>query len=103
MIKETGLSGDILSALKNIFQKYTCIEKVALYGSRAKGAFNERSDIDLIVYGQDVDRFVINQIIMDIDDSNIPYLVDLQSFHELKNHQLIDHIKRVGLVVYARN
>ena len=45
MVNEIGLNNDILSLLKNTFQKYAGIEQVKLYGSRAKGTFNERSKI----------------------------------------------------------
>ena len=37
----------------------TCkLEKVVLFGSRARGTNRERSDIDLAVSGGGVDRFV---------------------------------------------
>ncbi len=103
MINDIGLSQDILSLLKNTFKKYTGIEQVKLYGSRAKGTFNERSDIDLVTYGKDLDRFVLNQVLLDLDDSSIFYLVDLQNFHDLKNRQLIEHIERVGRVIYKKS
>jgi len=102
MINETGLSKDVLTLLKNVFEKYNGIQQVTLYGSRAKGSFNERSDIDLVVYGKDLDRFVLNQVLLDLDDSDIPYLVDLQNFYDLRNRQLIEHIERVGLVIYRQ-
>jgi len=102
MINETGLSKDVLTLLKNVFKKYNGIQQVTLYGSRAKGSFNERSDIDLVVYGKDLDRFVLNQVLLDLDDSDIPYLVDLQNFYDLRNRQLIEHIERVGLVIYRQ-
>ncbi len=40
---------------------------------------------------------------MELDDSDIPYQVDLQNYHDLKNKQLIDHIDRVGIEIYQRN
>lgn len=102
MTSGTGLNNNILSILGKIFEKQKDIEQVKLYGSRARGTYNERSDIDLIAYGEKLDRFKVNQIIMDLDDSEIPYLVDFQSFHDLKNNQLIEHINRVGLVIYNK-
>ena len=102
MIKESGLSNDILAMLKMTFKKYASIDQVKLYGSRAKGTFNERSDIDLVAYGKDLDRFIVNQVLLDLDDSNIPYMVDFQDFHDLKNCQLIEHIERVGQVIYSK-
>ena len=37
-------------------QKYS-IEKIILFGSRARGTNAERSDIDIAVYGGDFDHF----------------------------------------------
>lgn len=102
MIKESGLSNDILAMLKMTFKKYAGIEQVKLYGSRAKGTFKERSDIDLVAYGKALDRFVVSQVLLDLDDSDIPYMIDFQDFNELKNSQLIEHIERVGQVIYSR-
>lgn len=98
----TGLTPQTLDRLRQIFQLYPEVERVVLYGSRAKGVFHERSDIDLVVFGQQVERRVIAAILLDLDDSDIPLQVDLQCFHDLGNPQLIDHIRRVGVLVYAR-
>ncbi len=103
MKQKTGLTIEILTSLKKIFKKYAAIEQVKLYGSRAKGTFNERSDIDLVAYGKDITRFMIADLLLDLDDSDIPYMVDLQSYHDLKNNQLIEHINRVGLIIYDKD
>jgi len=86
--------------LENILKRFPAIEQVKLYGSRAKGTYNSRSDIDLVAFGQGIDRAVIAEVLMDLDDSDIPYLVDLQAYHDLRNPQLIDHVDRVGVVIY---
>ena len=100
MIKDIGLSAEVVTTLTETFARYPAIEEVKLYGSRAKGNFNDRSDIDLVAYGKGIDRHLISRVLMNLDDSDIPYLVDLQNFHDLKNQQLIEHINRVGLVIY---
>ncbi len=40
------------------FARICKLEKVVLFGSRARGTNRERSDIDLAVSGGGVDRFV---------------------------------------------
>lgn len=40
------------------FARICKLEKVVLFGSRARGTNRERSDIDLAVFGGGVDRFV---------------------------------------------
>jgi len=99
--EKTGLSPNILEILKQIFEKYNTIEQVKLYGSRAKGTFNDRSDIDLVAYGEDIEPSIIANVLLDLDDSDIPYLIDFQDFNSLKNYQLIEHINRVGIQIYS--
>lgn len=41
-----GITQNIINELNNIFHKYENIEKVIIFGSRAKGNFREGSDID---------------------------------------------------------
>lgn len=97
-----GLNDQVLEILRRICAKYPAIRQVKLYGSRAKGNYRENSDIDLVAIGE-IDRFYIANILLDLDETDIPYLVDLQSYSELKNRQLIEHIDRVGLVIYERD
>ena len=97
-----GLKEEEEQILKSIFSKYENLNKVVVYGSRAKGTFNERSDVDLVITESNIDRPLIGQIISEINNSNFPYLVDLQDFSTLKNKQLIEHINRVGKVFYNR-
>jgi len=98
----TGLSAEVLSELCSNFASHPHIEQVKLYGSRAKGTFTDRSDIDLAAFGSALTRSDIADVLLDFDDSNIPYQVDLQQFDDLKNRRLIDHINRAGVVIYQR-
>ncbi|WP_198243671.1 nucleotidyltransferase domain-containing protein [methane-oxidizing endosymbiont of Gigantopelta aegis] len=102
-MKTIGLDDRTLQTLRRIFSNYPGIQQVKLYGSRAKGTNHERSDIDLAVLGENVDRFMIADILLTLDDSDIPFLIDLQNYHDIKNRQLIEHIDRVGLVIYDRD
>ena len=40
--------------------KEHCVEKVILFGSRARGDFKERSDIDLAFYGGNSTNFILD-------------------------------------------
>lgn len=97
-----GLDEPVLITLRRIFAKYPTIRQVKLYGSRAKGSYRENSDIDLVAIGE-TDRFSIANILLDLDETDIPFLVDFQSYNELKNQQLIEHIDRIGVVIYDRD
>ena len=98
-----GLSKEVVAKLHQIFKTHPQIIQVKLYGSRAKGNYQEYSDIDLAVYGDGkLDRFIIADILTQINDSNIPYLIDIQDYHNIKNKNLIEHIDRVGIIIYQQ-
>ncbi len=95
-----GLSEDTIDKIKNIFANYPQVEKVILYGSRAKGSFQNGSDIDLTLIGKDIDLKLLHKIESELDDLLLPYTIDLSIFNLIENNNLIEHIKRVGVVFY---
>ena len=56
--KDTGIKEQVIKELKSMAKKCN-IEKIILFGSRARGDFKERSDIDLAVLGEQTDKFSI--------------------------------------------
>jgi len=98
---EYGLTSRTLNTLNSIFRKYHGIRQVVLYGSRAKGNFRAGSDIDIsLKTGDSFTRIDLLRIGNDFDDSDIPYFVDVSIYDKLSNRDLIDHINRVGKVLY---
>lgn len=98
-MNSSGLTKYTLNTLKSVFSNYPDVKEVILYGSRAKGNYSKRSDIDLVAKG-DMSRHVISRILMELEDSNILNSVDLQIYSELKNKDLINHIDRIGITIY---
>lgn len=88
--------------INEIFSKYPQIKKVVVYGSRAKGNFQEGSDIDLTIIEEEIPSSVLLELVNDFDDSLLPIKVDISIFSKLTNQDLIDHIKRVGQVFYKK-
>jgi predicted nucleotidyltransferase len=78
------------------------IDQVKLYGSRAKGKFTPRSDIDLVVFGEDIKSHDISGILLTLEDTNIPNLIDLQDYQTIQNQRLIQHIDRVGVLIFQK-
>ena len=73
-----------------------------LYGSRAKGNFKPGSDIDLTLFGPDINGDVLADIANALDDLLLPLVIDLSVYSMLDNQELIDHIDRVGVVFYDK-
>lgn len=97
-----GLSDNAISAINSIFKKFSVVEKAVLYGSRAKGNFRKGSDIDLTLFGNDLDSEILSKIRMEFDDSYLPYKFDVSIFSQLEDPEFIDHIKRVGVTFYEK-
>lgn len=97
-----GLSVDVINKIQSVFKKYSAIDKVILYGSRAKGNFKSASDIDLTLMTDNKDLSFLFKIENDIDDLLLPYKVDLSIYSLLDNENLKDHIQRVGVEFYLK-
>jgi predicted nucleotidyltransferase len=96
-----GLPDKTIEMINEIFAHYSKIEKVIIYGSRARGDYRNGSDIDLTIHG-DIsfnDKTHISDLIYELP---IPYTCDLSIFNDIKNENLTEHIERVGQVFYQR-
>lgn len=97
-----GLKEEQWEMLRNVFAKNPRIEKVILYGSRAKGTYKPFSDVDLTLVGQELSYNDLLDTINSIDDLLLPYLFDISLYQQLKDQALLDHIERRGIAVYHR-
>ena len=96
-----GLPERTMNILFSIFHKYQGIQQVILYGSRAMGNHKNGSDIDITLkVDNSFTRTDLLHIAGDLDDSNIPYLVDVCIYETLTNPDLKEHIDRVGKIIY---
>lgn len=95
-----GLTDDELKKLRTLFARQKEIEQVVLYGSRAKGNYKPFSDVDITLVGLDLTRRHLNQLVADIDESSLPYQFDISIFHAITNAELVEHIKRKGVLLY---
>ncbi len=97
-----GVEAEFCNELVELFSLESSIDEVVLYGSRAKGNFRAGSDIDLTIKGAGLTTNWLMELSVKIDDLLMPYLVDLSIFDHIENEDLVEHIKRVGKVVYKR-
>jgi len=97
-----GLPETTLATIRRILQQHPNVEKAVLYGSRAIGNYKNGSDIDLTLMGTALDHRTLSTIAGELDDSFIPYTVDLSLYDNLDHAELRAHIDRVGIVFYER-
>ena len=80
-----GLSEEYLEILNNlvILPLKNAGGEVWIFGSRARGDHKKFSDIDLLFELSDIPKGFVSQITEDIEESRIPYKVDLVNIKEL--------------------
>lgn len=96
-----GLEDLDIQKIQSVFTQFPEIQKVIIYGSRAKGNFKMGSDIDLTIVGENLSFSLLLSIRGVLADLNLPYLFDVSIFTSLENLDLIEHINRVGQEFYA--
>jgi len=98
-----GLSVETLEGMITAFVNIPTIEKVMLYGSRAKGNYRNGSDIDITLMGECLTLDNSVYLLMDIfEESSLPYSFDISIFKDIENKELVGHIERVGKVLYEK-
>lgn len=94
------ISEILLKDLQKIFNKYDEVNKVILFGSRARGDNKINSDVDLCLFGDKLTHLTFSKISMDIDELNTPLSFDILNFNELVKEALINNILKEGVEIY---
>lgn len=93
-----NISDRVYLGLKQLAQKHR-IKKVILFGSRARGDFYERSDIDIAVSGGNTAEFRL-----DVDENIHTLLMfDVVDLDGHISEELQKEINRDGVVIYEKN
>lgn len=96
-MRDTGIKENVITEIVELAQKYD-LQKVILFGSRARGDFQRASDIDLAVSGGNAAMFAVDveeetSTLLQFDVVNLD--LDLQD-------KLLESIKKEGLVLYEK-
>lgn len=98
-----GLKAEVLDSLIHVFESFQQIDSVLIYGSRAMGNWRPGSDIDLAIVlkaGTEATTTLLAEIREHLERLNLIYTIDLSFFDGIQNPALLNHIKRVGQVLY---
>lgn len=92
---KTGIKPIVIEEICDFARKYN-VKKVILFGSRARGDFKEKSDIDLAVQGGDFIRFML-----DVNEETSTLLsFDIINLDEEIQSELRESIEKEGKIVY---
>lgn len=96
-MNDTGIRPQVLMEIQELAKKYG-VEKVILFGSRARGDFKRTSDIDLAVKGGDFARFAL-----DVDEETSTLLkYDIIDLDRDIQDELRESIQKDGRVIYEK-
>ena len=92
-----GLSKTLLSEIRTLAAKHH-VHRVILFGSRARGDYHDRSDIDLAVEGGDFRDFTF-----DVDETTSTLLkFDFVNLNDKLSDELKTAIKTDGRIIYEK-
>ncbi|MCM1078143.1 MAG: nucleotidyltransferase domain-containing protein [Bacteroidales bacterium] len=97
MKMNTGLSEQHINVLKTACLRHPEIEAAILFGSRAKGCYKKGSDIDLAIKGTGITHNTVLLLKSELEDSMLPFFVDVLHYESISSPALREHIDRVGI------
>lgn len=96
-----GLASAIVTDFNRIFRHFSEIERVLIFGSRAKNTYKDSSDIDLAVIAPTMADDTFAQLWNAIDDLPLVFKVDLLHWDKLTDERLKTKILREGQLFYS--
>lgn len=97
LLEASGIKKELYCQILSLARKYR-VEKLILFGSRARGDWRAASDIDLAVSGGDFPRFAL-----DIEEASDTLLkFDMVNLNGPVQEELLDQIWKEGIVVYEK-
>ena len=101
--ENTGLGERDLQLIREAAQAQPQVSQLILFGSRAKGTYKPGSDVDLAIKGSAVTYETAVQLASTLNEEKpLPYFFDVVNYHEIGEKKLIEHIDRVGVVLFER-
>ena len=88
-----------LQLVLSVLRQHPEIESAILFGSRAKGTHSERSDVDMALTGS-LGALGAEAIAAELEELPLPYRFDVHDLAAITHAPLLEHIERVGMVIY---
>ena len=96
-MEDTGIREQVIQEICALARKYD-VDRVMLFGSRARGDFRRTSGIDLAVEGGDFVRFAL-----DVDEETSTLLkFDIVDLGRNIQEELLESIRREGRILYEK-
>lgn len=98
-----GITDSDLKYIIKLIESYNEIDEAILFGSRAMERQKVGSDIDIVLKGKNLEE-IAGEIGGKLnDESPLPYYFDVLDYDSITNLDLLNHIKRVGVIIYSKS
>ena len=97
-----GLKESELKVIIDYLKNFKEVQKVVIFGSRARGDYKEYSDIDLCVFTLNSATRIELPSKEELDNLRVPYLFDLAIWNQITNEKFKDRILRDGVVIWEK-
>lgn len=102
--ENTGLRESDLRLIREAVESLPEVRQLILFGSRAKGTHKTGSDVDLAIKGEAVNYDTAVRLADILNEQKpLPYFFDVVNYHGIREPRLIEHIDRVGMVLFERS
>ncbi|MBM9614413.1 nucleotidyltransferase domain-containing protein [Desulfobulbus rhabdoformis] len=96
------LNPKYIASIISIAKRDKAIKKVVLFGSWAMGNAKPGSDIDIALFGKNINKHTVASFQMALEEeTTIPHFFDILHFESLSNTDLIKHIVEYGVQIYS--
>jgi len=98
-----GLEAADLEQIREILKDHPEVDRGVIFGSRAKQTYKKGSDVDIALFGNDLERTVTSISSKLNEETLLPYKFDVVDYNAITSIDLKEHINRVGVVFYKKS
>ncbi len=99
LLEQINLNKELLEEIIDICKRHAEIEKVVLFGSRARGDNSPKSDIDLAIYANSN----FSDFIEDMENNTRTLLeFDFSNMRTVKDEFFIEQVNKEGIIIYEK-
>lgn len=97
-----GLTVKQVDQIIQILRLFPVVERAVIFGSRAKGTEKKGSDIDIALFGTNLEFFITRISYQLNEELLLPFFFDVIDYGSINHQELKEHINRVGIEFYKK-
>jgi predicted nucleotidyltransferase len=92
-----GLKPHQYQLIEDVVLNHASVIHAWVFGSRALGTYKDNSDIDIVIEGDGISLSVVAGLQDRLEQSSLPFKVDLLVKHRITSNELLAHIDTYGI------